>query len=97
MPGETLYMYLFVTLEAVLVVLVQDENGAQRLVYYTSHALRVHLKKKRYPPMEQLELTLVVASCCLRPYFQAHPIKMQNKAPLKKALQRPDMSEWLVN
>lgn len=51
----------------------------------------------RYPPMELLAFALVVAAHRLRPYFQAHPIKVLTEVPLKKVLQCSDTSECLVN
>lgn len=47
--------------------------------------------------MEFLGFALVVATCHLKPYFQAHSTRVLTEAPLKKALHRPDMSGRLVN
>lgn len=74
-----------VTSKAVSPTLVREENGAQRPVYYTSHTLRG--AENRYPLMELIGFTLVVAALCLRPYFQAYSIKVLIEAPLKKAMQ----------
>jgi ribonuclease HI len=40
---------------------------------------------------------LIVSIRRLRPYFQAHTIKVLTEYPLKKILQKPDISGWLVN
>ena len=39
-PGEELYLYLVVSLHAVSSVLIREEGKIQKLVYYTSRALR---------------------------------------------------------
>ena len=40
--------------------LVRKEDGVQKLVYFTSQALLE--VKERYPPMEKLTFTLVIAA-----------------------------------
>lgn len=40
--------------------------------------------------------TLVVVVRRLRPYFQAHPLKVLTNLPLKKILQKLDASGWLA-
>ena len=39
MPGEDLYLYLAVSQAAVSAALVREEDGSQKLVYFTSRAL----------------------------------------------------------
>jgi hypothetical protein len=46
----------------------------------------LHGVEGRYPRIERL-----------RPYFQAHAIKVLIEYPLKKVLQKPDVSGRLVN
>jgi hypothetical protein len=48
--GEELYLYLVVSLTAVSSTLIQEEDGRQLPVYYTSRVLRG--AEERYPPME---------------------------------------------
>ncbi|XP_040996080.1 uncharacterized protein LOC121242255 [Juglans microcarpa x Juglans regia] len=43
-----------------------------------------------YPQMEMLAFALVIAVRRLRPYFQAHPVKVLTEHPLGKILQKPD-------
>ena len=49
--GEELFFYLAISPTAVSVALVKEEDKVQKLVYYTSEALRG--AKERYPPMEK--------------------------------------------
>ncbi|XP_062173678.1 uncharacterized protein LOC133879154 [Alnus glutinosa] len=82
--GEVLYMYLAVSSSAVSSALVWEEKGIQKPVYFTSRALRG--TEERYPRIEKLAFALIVSARKLRPYFQAHAIRVLTKYPLKKAL-----------
>ena len=66
LTGESLFLYLAVTKDAVSVVLVRYVNGKQP-VYYVSKSLLD--AETRYPIVEKLALTLVTAARKLRPYF----------------------------
>ena len=82
-PGEILLLYLSATDRVVSAALVKEEAKQQKPVYFVSHVLRD--AETRYPPLEKVALALVVAARKLRPYFQAHPIAVYTKAPIKKA------------
>jgi hypothetical protein len=47
--------------------------------------------------MEKMAFALTIASRKLRPYFQAHTIKVLTEYPLKKVLHKLDLSSRLVN
>jgi hypothetical protein len=85
--GEILYLYLAVS--AVILVLVREESGVQKPVYFTSRAL--HGAEGRYPQIEKLALALITSARRLRPYFQAHAIRVLKEYPLKKLLRKPDL------
>jgi hypothetical protein len=70
--GEILYVYLAVS--AVILVLFREESGVQKPVYFTSRAL--HGAEGRYPRIEKLALALITSARRLRPYFQAHAIRV---------------------
>jgi hypothetical protein len=93
--GEPLYLYLAVSPSAVSSVLIREEKGVQKPVYFTSRALRG--AEERYPQIEKLAFALVVSARRLRPYFQAHAIRVLTKYPLRKTLYKPDTSGRLVN
>ena len=59
----------------------------QKLVYYTSRALRG--AEERYPPMEKLAFALVMAARKLKPYFQAHTVIVLTDKPLRRAMSSP--------
>ncbi|KAK0586692.1 hypothetical protein LWI29_010873 [Acer saccharum] len=92
--GETLYMYLSVSKAATSSVLVRQEKGIQKPIYYTSKALLP--AETRYSPAEKMALALITAARKLRPYFQAHKIRVYTNCPLKLILQKPEVSDRLT-
>ena len=84
--GEELFLYLAVTPHAVSSALIREEEKIQKLVYYTSKALRG--VEGRYPLIEKLAFALIMASRKLRHYFQAHVINVMTGHPFKKAMNK---------
>ncbi|XP_075670049.1 uncharacterized protein LOC142639796 [Castanea sativa] len=70
--GENLFLYLAVSAIAVSAALIYEENKVQLLVYYVSQAFQG--AEAKYPQIEKIVFALIIASCKLRPYFQANPI-----------------------
>ncbi|KAK0594152.1 hypothetical protein LWI29_003803 [Acer saccharum] len=87
-------MYLSVSKVATSSVLVRQEEGIQKPIYYTSKALLP--AKTRYSPAEKMALALITAARKLRPYFQAHKIGIYTNCPLKLILQKPEVSSRLT-
>ena len=98
MPGEELYLYLAVSQAAVSATLVREEDGSQKLVYFTSRALR--WAEERYPQMEKLAFALIIVARRLKPYFQVHTIVVLTDKPLRKAMRSSEatgrMALWAV-
>ena len=69
---EILFAYIAVASHAVSLVLVWDEDGVQRPVYYVSKSL--HEAEVRYLPLEKAILVVVLTTQKLPHYFQAHTI-----------------------
>nr|XP_027122190.1 uncharacterized protein LOC113739145 [Coffea arabica] len=88
--GETLFLYLSACNEAVSMVLVWEDKGAQRPIYYVSRALQG--PETRYTPAEKLVLALVHAARKLRPYFQTHSIVVLTDQLLRQILTKPETS-----
>ncbi|KAL0445029.1 UNVERIFIED_CONTAM: hypothetical protein Slati_2225600 [Sesamum latifolium] len=93
-PGDTLYLYLSATPQAVSSVLVREEEGRQLPIYYVSKVLNG--AEGRYTPIEKMALALVVTARRLRSYFLSHPIRVKTNTPLKQTLGKPDTSGRLV-
>ncbi|XP_077242376.1 uncharacterized protein LOC143882870 [Tasmannia lanceolata] len=93
-PGEELILYLSISPLALAAVIVREERSQQKPVYYVSKAL--HDAEIRYQRVEKLAYALVMAARKLRPYFQAHTIKVLTDQPLRQVLHKPDTSGRLV-
>ena len=69
-------------------VLIQDDNGIQKPVYYVSKSL--HEAEVRYLPLEKAILAVVHATQKLPHYFQAHTVVVLTQLPLKSVLRTAD-------
>ena len=92
--GELLTLYLAVSDFETSAALGRERNRVQQPVYYCSRALRG--SKERYPKMEKLILALVTTSRKLRPYFQAHTVKVPTEYPMKQIQHKPKTSGRLI-
>ncbi|KAJ4764583.1 polyprotein [Rhynchospora pubera] len=96
--GETLYLYVATSETAVSAALIRIEENQQKPVYFVSRILRD--AEIRYPPVEKVAFAVMIASRKLKPYFQAHHIKVLTDMPLRKALGQLDvagrMLKWAV-
>ena len=96
--GELLTLYLVVSDFSTSAVLIRDKDRVQHLIYYYSRSLRG--AEERYPRMEKLILALVTTAQKLRPYFQAHTIKIPTEYPMKQVLHKPETSgrfmKWAI-
>ncbi|KAK3013031.1 hypothetical protein RJ639_008232 [Escallonia herrerae] len=69
---EDLFLYLSVTEVTVSAVLIREEDGIQKPIYYVNKVLQdVEIK---YPKIDKIALALIISARCLRPYFQSHTI-----------------------
>ncbi|KAK3010861.1 hypothetical protein RJ639_012967 [Escallonia herrerae] len=95
LPGENLFLYLSVTEAAVSTVLIKEEDGVQKPIYYISKVLQD--VETRYPKIDKIALALIISARLLRPYFQSHTIIILTDQPLRKVLLSPEASGRLVN
>ncbi|XP_074356758.1 uncharacterized protein LOC141696525 [Apium graveolens] len=77
-----------------IAVLVKEEHKLQKPVHYISKVL--HGAELNYSTTEKFVLALITASKKLRPYFQAHKIKVLTDQPLRNILQSPKDSGRLI-
>ena len=85
---EILFAYIAVALHAVSLVLVRDENGVRKPVYYVSKSL--HKAEVRYLPLERAILVVMHATRKLPHYFQAYTVVVLTQLPLQSLLQKVD-------
>ncbi|RDY08227.1 Retrovirus-related Pol polyprotein from transposon 17.6, partial [Mucuna pruriens] len=71
-PSMPLYLYISISDNAVSSVLIQEEEGEQRPVYFTSKVLQG--PERWYQKIEKAALAVVTASRRLSPYFQTFNI-----------------------
>ncbi|GKU88551.1 hypothetical protein SLEP1_g2801 [Rubroshorea leprosula] len=91
---ECLYLYLGVTEEAVSSVLLREENKSQKPVCYVSKVLQG--AEQNYSLVEKAAFALVCTARKLRAYFQSHQIVVYTDLPLRKILQKPELSSRLI-
>ncbi|GKV39547.1 hypothetical protein SLEP1_g47305 [Rubroshorea leprosula] len=92
--GESLYLYLGVTEEAVSSVLLREENKHQKPICYVSKVLQG--AEQNYPLAEKATFSLVYTAQKLRAYFQSHQVVVYTDLPLRKILQKRELSGWLI-
>ncbi|GKU90839.1 hypothetical protein SLEP1_g4783 [Rubroshorea leprosula] len=92
--GECLYLYLGVTEEAVSSVLLREENKHQKPICYVSKVLQG--AEQNYPLAQKAAFALVSTARKLRAYFQSHQIVVYTDFPLRKILQKPELSGRLI-
>ena len=91
---EVLYAYIVMAPHVVSLVLIREDNGLQRSVYYVSKSL--HESKIRYSPLEKAILAVVHASRKLPHYFQAHTVMVLTQLPLKSVLRTADYTKRIA-
>ena len=91
---EVLYAYIVIAPHAVSLVLIREDGGLQRLVYYVSKSL--HEVEIRYSPLEKVILAVVNASRKLPHYFQAHMVVVLTQLPLKSILRTADYTRRIA-
>ena len=92
--NEVLYTYIVVAPHAMSLVLIREDDGLQRPVYYVSKSL--HEAEIRYSPLEKAILAVVYASLKLSHYFQAHTVVVLTQLPLKSVLWTADYTRSIA-
>ncbi|GKV40452.1 hypothetical protein SLEP1_g48097 [Rubroshorea leprosula] len=92
--GESLYLYLGVTVEAISSVLLREENKNQKPICYVSKVLQG--AEQNYLVAEKAAFALVYTARKLRAHFQSHQIIVYTDLPLRKILQKPELSGRLI-
>jgi hypothetical protein len=90
-PEEPMLLYITMTTQVVSATLVVEREKpgrsqkVQRPVYFINE---VHSDSKtRYSQMEKLVYAILMTKCKLRHYFDAHPITVVSKYPLREVIQ----------
>jgi len=75
-------------------VLVQEQDQAQKPIYFVSKALQG--PKLRYQSLEKATLAVVFSARRLRHYFHSFTVVVMTNLPIQKVLQKPDVAGRMV-
>lgn len=96
--GDTLYLYIAVSNAAVSSVLVKEDRGEQRPIFYISQ--RMTDAETRYSTLEKMAFAVRTSTRKLRPYFQSHSIVVLTNFPLRTIMQNANhsgrLSKWAI-
>lgn len=94
LPRETLRIYLSACDHTVAVALIKAEENKELFVNCVSHSLKD--VETRYPQIEKVVYSLIIASQKLRHYFQGRHIQVMTNQPLKRILHKSDITRRLA-
>ena len=92
--NEVLFAYIAVAFHAVSLVLILEDNGIQRPIYYVSKSL--HKAEIRYLPLEKAILAIIQAMRKLPHYFQAHTVVVLIQLSLRSILRSADYTRRIA-
>ncbi|WZZ71342.1 hypothetical protein YC2023_082712 [Brassica napus] len=88
--GDTLSLYIADTSSAVSSVLIREDRGEQKPIFYISKFMTE--PETWYPNLEKMALAVVTSVRKLRPYFQPHTIEILSNQPLRTVMQNTNKS-----
>ena len=94
LPGTPFHLYFSVTDRAISSVIVQEQDHAQRPIYFVIKVLQG--PEVRYQVNEKAALVVVIVARGLRHYFQSFTVIVTTNVPIRKVLQKPDMAGRMV-
>jgi len=92
--GIPLRLYFAVTERAVSAVLAQDQDQAQKPIYFVSKVLQG--PEVRYQALEKAALAVMFSARRLRHYFHSFTILVMTDLPIQKVLKKPDVAGRMV-
>ncbi|KAF8082287.1 hypothetical protein N665_0837s0002 [Sinapis alba] len=97
--GDILSLYIAVSVTTVSSVLIRDDIGEQRPIFYTRK--RMTDPETRYPTLEKISLSVVTSARKLRPYFQSYSIDVLTNQLLCTVMQNTNQSgrifKWAID
>ncbi|XP_072062025.1 uncharacterized protein [Arachis hypogaea] len=84
--------------QAIASALVREDDNGQQPIYFINKALQGD--ELNYQKIEKFSYALILTSRRLRPYFQAHTIRVRINQPMKGILEKTDLAgrilQWAV-
>lgn len=97
-PGETFYLYLSISDQAVASALVREDEAKQQPIYFVSKVL--HEVETRNSHNEKMAYALVILARKLQAYFDSHLVVVYTNYPLKQIFHKLDqlgrMLRWPI-
>lgn len=94
MDQEDLYIYLVASNQAVSAVLVREDNGVQKSIFYMSKILK--RVETRYPNIEKVVLALLLAVKKFKVYLKNNQGIVITNLLFRRILYRPEMSGQML-
>jgi len=91
---QPIIVYLSVSKDAISAALVQEIEGEQRPVYFTSKTLQE--AETRYQIIEKVALALVITARRMRPYFQNREVIVRTDYPIARILSKPNLAGQMI-
>jgi len=89
-----LHLYFAVTEREISSVLMQEQDQVQKPIYFVSKVLQG--AEVRYQAIEKAVLTVVFSARRLHHYFQSFTVIVMTDLPIRKVLQKPDVTGRMV-
>lgn len=93
-PGEILILYFVVWENSVSFVLIKEDEGIQKPVYFVSKALQG--AEARYAEIEKTAQAIITTAKKLRPYFLSHKVIVRTSLLCQQVLGKPEVSRRMV-
>lgn len=90
-----LFLYLYVTNDAMSSVLVQELDDNEKQVYFVSRVFRG--AELRYQKIERLSSSLVATTRKLNAYFHGHQIMFKTNYHIHQVLKKSDLERSMVS
>lgn len=84
---DTLFLYLGISQLAVSVVMMKEENGEHKLIYYVSKVLWG--VEVRYSTIKKFAYAVVMATRKMKHYFRVHQVVVLTNQPFKWIFYKP--------
>ena len=94
-PSNPIRLYFAITNRTISSIIFQDQDKVQKPVYFVSKVMQG--PETRYQANEKAALAVVFTAWRLRHYFQSFTVIVMTDLPIRKVLQKPNITSWMVH